>query len=320
MYVAEQGGLLRRIVNGQPSETPALDLRANLSLGNEQGLLGAAFSPDGRRLYVDYTDADGDTNVDEYTMRGPDADTGTRRRVLFVDQPYSNHNGGEVVFGPDGELYIGLGDGGAAGDPHDNGQNLANALGKILRIDPRRAGDASYRVPADNPFVGRAGAFTEIWMFGLRNPWRFSFDRETGDTWIGDVGQNLYEEIDYAPHGEDGVNWGWSQREGRHEFKGAQPSGARDPIVETSHDDGWCAIVGGYVYRGRAIPALYGVYLYGDNCRSGIEGLVQRGGRAISQRGLGLTVPALTTFGEDGTGELYAAARDGTIFRIIGAN
>lgn len=320
MYVAEQGGLLRRIVAGQPSATPALDLRASLSLGNEQGFLGAAFSPDGQRLYVDYTDADGDTNVDEYTMRGPNADAGTRRRVLFVEQPYSNHNGGEVIFGPDGELYIGLGDGGAAGDPHDHGQDLATPLAKILRIDPEPSGNAPYSVPADNPFVGRAGAFAETWMYGLRNPWRFSFDRKTGDVWIGDVGQNVYEEIDYAPRGEDGINWGWSPREGLHEFNGAQPSGARDPIVETSHDDGWCAIVGGYVYRGRAIPALNGVYLYGDNCRPGIEGLVQRGGRAIAQRDVGLTVPALTTFGEDGTGELYVAARDGTISRITGSN
>ena len=319
MYVAEQTGALRRIVNGRASGL-ALDLRGNLSNGTEQGFLGAAFSPDGKRLYVDYTDANGDTNVDEYVMNGQNADASTRRRLLFVDQPYPNHNGGEVVFGPDGELYIGLGDGGSAGDPNDNAQNLGVPLGKILRIDPKQAGNASYSIPKDNPFVGRAGAFAENWMFGLRNPWRFSFDRKTGDVWIGDVGQNVYEEIDYARHGEDGINWGWREREGLHEFKGAQPPGGRDPIVETAHDDDWCAIVGGYVYRGRAIPALYGAYLYGDNCRPGIEGLVQRGGRAIAQRSLGLTVPALTTFGEDGTGELYAAARGGTIFRITSAN
>ena len=316
MYVAEQTGLLRRIVDGRASATPALDLRANLTHGNEQGFLGAAFSPDGQRLYVDYTDAAGNTNVDEYAMRGANAVVSTRRRVLFVEQPYSNHNGGEVIFGPDGDLYIGLGDGGAAGDPFDHGQDLATPLAKILRIDPKRSGSAEYRVPADNPFVGRAGAYPETWMFGLRNPWRFSFDRATGDVWIGDVGQNLYEEIDEAAHGGKGVNWGWSQREGLHEFKGARPRGARDPIVETAHDDGWCAIVGGYVYRGRAIPALRGVYLYGDNCRPNIEGLVQRGGRAIAQHDVGLTVRALTTFGEDRTGELYAAARGGTIFRI----
>jgi len=318
MYVAEQGGTLRRIVNGRAAGI-ALDLRANISHGDEQGFLGAAFSADGKRLYVDYTDANGDTNVDEYTMNGDNADASTRRRVLFVHQPYSNHNGGEVVFGPDGELYIGLGDGGSAGDPHDNAQNLGVLLGKILRIDPKRSGNASYSVPADNPFVGRAGDAAENWMFGLRNPWRFSFDRATGDLWIGDVGQNKYEEIDYAPRGQQGINWGWSQREGNHEYKGARPPGARDPIVETTHDDGWCAIVGGYVYRGRAIPGLAGAYLYGDNCRPNIDAIAQRAGRVIASRDLGITVESLTTFGEDGTGELYLAARGGTVYKLVGS-
>ena len=318
MYVAEQGGTLRRIVHGRASGI-ALDLRGNISHGGEQGFLGAAFSADGNRLYVDYTDAHGDTNVDEYAMKGDNADASTRRRVLFVHQPYANHNGGEVVFGPDGELYIGLGDGGSAGDPHDNGQNLGVPLGKILRIDPKRAGNASYSVPADNPFVGRAGAFAENWMYGLRNPWRFSFDRANGDVWIGDVGQNAYEEIDYAPHGQAGINWGWSRREGNHKYKGARPAGARDPIVETTHTDGWCAIVGGYVYRGHAIPALVGAYLYGDNCRPNIEGIVQRGGHVVAGRDMGITVNSLTTFGEDGTGELYLAARGGTIYELASA-
>jgi glucose/arabinose dehydrogenase len=318
MYVAEQGGSLRRIVNGQAAGI-ALDLRANISLGNEQGFLGAAFSPDGTRLYVNYTDADGDTNVDEYRMQGDNADASTRRRVLFVDQPYANHNGGEVVFGPDGELYIGLGDGGSAGDPHDNAQNLGVPLGKILRIDPKQVGNASYSIPKDNPFVGRAGAFAENWMFGLRNPWRFSFDRANGDLWIGDVGQGEYEEIDYAPHGQSGINWGWNPREGNHRFNGERPAGARDAIVETTHSDGWCAIVGGYVYRGRAIPALAGTYLYGDNCRPNIDGIVQRGGRVVAARDMGITVDNLTTFGEDGSGELYLAARNGTIYKLAAA-
>jgi glucose/arabinose dehydrogenase len=318
MYVAEQGGTLRRIVNGR-AQGIALDLRDNLSLGNEQGFLGAVFSADGKRLYVDYTDDNGDTKVDEYTMNGENADASSRRRVVSVDQPYANHNGGEVVFGPDGELYIGLGDGGSAGDPHDNAQNLAVPLGKILRIDPKPAGNASYSIPKDNPFVGRAGAFAENWMYGLRNPWRFSFDRATGDLWIGDVGQGAYEEIDYAPKGQTGINWGWSQREGNHEFKGSRPAGARDAIVETSHDDGWCAIVGGYVYRGRAIPGLAGAYLYGDNCRPNIEGVVQQGGRVIASRDLGITVDALTTFGEDRAGELYLAARGGTVYKLAGS-
>jgi glucose/arabinose dehydrogenase len=318
MYVAEKTGTLRRIVNGRASGI-ALDLRANLSHSSEQGFLGLAFSPDGKRLYVDYTDANGDSNVDEYTMKGANADASTRRRVLFVDQPYPNHNGGEVVFGPDGELYIGFGDGGSAGDPQNHAQDLGTPLGKILRIDPKRKGNASYSIPADNPFVGRAGAFAENWMYGLRNPWRFSFDRATGDLWIGDVGQGAYEEVDHAARGAAGINWGWSQREGDHEYKGARPAGARDPIVETTHSDGWCAIVGGYVYRGHAIPRLDGAYLYGDNCRPNIEGVVQRNGRAVAQRDLGITVDGLTTFGEDGTGELYLAAFGGTIYKLAGS-
>jgi glucose/arabinose dehydrogenase len=318
MYVAEQGGALRRIVNGRPAGV-ALDLSSNLSHGNEQGFLGAAFSPDGKRLYVDYTDANGNTNVDEYAMNGVNADTSTRRRVLFVSQPYANHNGGEVVFGPDGLLYIGLGDGGSAGDPQHHAQDLGSPLGKILRINPKPSGNASYTIPPDNPFVGRPGAFAANWMFGLRNPWRFSFDRATGDVWIGDVGQGEYEEIDYAPRGQVGINWGWNLREGDHEYNGARPAGARDPIVETTHSNGWCAIVGGYVYRGRAIPKLVGTYLYGDNCRSNIEGVVQRDGRAVAGRDLGITVDSLTTFGEDRLGEVYLAARGGTIYKLAGS-
>ena len=317
MYVGEQTGTLRRVVNGVASATPALDLRGNLSHGNEQGLLGAVFSGDGRHLYVSYTDAHGNTNVDEYAMRGDDAVPGSRRRVFFTTQPYANHNGGEVTIGPDGMLYIGLGDGGSEDDPHDYGQDLATPLSKILRIDPNPLGHASYSVPSDNPFVGHKGVAPETWMWGLRNPWRFSFDRATGDLWIGDVGQDKYEEIDYAPHGESGINWGWSAREGFHEFKGPEPAGARDPIVEAPHSDGYCAIVGGYVYRGTKFPSLDGVYLYGDDCRPDIEGLVQRGGRAVQERDMGIRVAQLTTFGEDGTGELYAAARGGTIYRIV---
>jgi glucose/arabinose dehydrogenase len=318
MYVVEKGGALRRIVNGRAAGV-ALDLSSNLSHGSEQGFLGAAFSPDGKRLFVDYTDANGDTNVDEYTMNGVNADTSTRRRVLFVKQPYVNHNGGEVVFGPDGELYIGFGDGGSGGDPQNHAQDLGTPLGKILRINPTPSANASYTIPSDNPFVGRAGAFAENWMFGLRNPWRFSFDRATGDLWIGDVGQGDYEEIDYAPHGQAGINWGWNLREGDHEYRGSRPAGARDPIVETTHADGWCAIVGGYVYRGRAIPKLVGAYLYGDNCRSNIEGVVQRGGRAVAGRDLGISVGSLTTFGEDNVGEVYLASAGGTIYKLAGS-
>ena len=196
MYVAEQGGTLRRIVNGQAGGNRARPARQSESR-QRAGISRCRVSADGTRLYVDYTDANGDTNVDEYTMQGVNADANSRRRVLFVEQPYENHNGGEVVFGPDGELYVGLGDGGSAGDPQNHGQDLGTMLGKILRIDPKRKGTAAYSIPADNPFVGRAGDFAENWMYGLRNPWRFSFDRANGDLWIGDVGQGVYEEVDY---------------------------------------------------------------------------------------------------------------------------
>jgi len=319
MYVVEQTGTLRLVSDGRASSTPALDLRANLSHGNEQGFLDAAFSPSGTKLYVSYTDADGNTNVDEYTMRGAAADPGTRRRVFFTKQPYSNHNGGEITFGPDGMLYIGLGDGGSEDDPDNYGQNLSTPLAKILRIDPDPDGAAAYSVPADNPFVGRKGVAPETWMWGLRNPWRFTFDRETGDTWIGDVGQDKYEEIDFAPRGQKGINWGWSAREGFHAYKGAEPAGARDPIVEAPHSAGYCAIVGGYVYRGRAIPRLDGVYLYGDDCRPDIEAIAPHDGRVIAQRDLGIQVDALTSFCEDGTGELYAVARGGTVYKLVPA-
>src|SRR5205823_8400807 len=218
--------------------------------------------------------------------------------------------------GPDGMLYIGLGDGGSEGDPQHNGQNLGTLLSKILRINPAASGSAPYSVPADNPFLGRQGVRPETWMWGLRNPWRFSFDRTTGDLWIGDVGQNEYEEIDLARNGENGVNWGWSAREGLHPFRGAAPNGVRDPVLETRHSDGNCAIVGGYVYRGQAIPALHGVYVFGDNCRPNLVGAVAANGRLVAQRDLGAAVSQLTTFGEDPNGELYAVARGGTVFRL----
>ncbi len=318
MYVAEQGGRVRIVgTDGRVVAAPVLSI--DVSHGNEQGLLGLTFSRDGKKLYIDYTDPAGDTHVVEYTMRDDVADTATRRELISQQDPFPNHNGGQVTIGPDNMLYITLGDSGSAGDPNNNGQNLATLFGTIMRINPRPSGAAPYTVPADNPFVGRGGGVrTEIWMYGLRNPWRFSWDRDNGDVWIGDVGQNKYEEIDYAPSGTDGVNWGWSLREGFHEFKGAQPAGTRDPLLETDHPDN-CAIVGGYVYRGRAVPALKGVYLFGDNCNPSITGVVQRAGRVAQQRDLNLTVDSLTSFGEDPQGEVYAIARDGTISRFAAA-
>ena len=316
MFVAEQRGRVRIVdPGGQLTPTDVLTV-GPLSRGNEEGLLGIAFSPDGSKLYVDYTDPANNTHVDEYAMRGEVAVASTRRQVLVQQQPYSNHKGGEVITGPDGMLYIGLGDGGSEDDPNHVGQNLGTLLSKILRIDPTPTAGAPYSVPADNPFVGRSGVRPETWMWGLRNPWRFSFDRKTGDVWIGDVGQNAYEEVDFAPAGAKGINWGWSAREGFHAFRGPTPTGARDPLLETRHSDGNCAIVGGYVYRGRAIPALDGVYVFGDDCRPNLVGVVGDQGRVVAQRDLGPIVSELTTFGEDANGELYAVARRGTVFRI----
>ena len=314
MYVAQQTGKVVAVQNGHVLATPTLSL--SVSHGNEQGVLGIAFSPDGTKLYVDYTDPSGNTHVDEYQMQGTVAKASTRRQVLYQAQPYPNHNGGELIFGPDGLLYIGLGDGGSGGDPNNYAQNLGTWLGKILRINPNKSGSAAYSVPSTNPFVGHVGEKPEIWAYGLRNPWRFSFDRSLGDMWIGDVGQDLYEEIDWVHAGTAGANYGWSQREGLHSYKGAKPAGARDPVIERSHNDGYCAIIGGYVYRGNAIPKLRGAYLFGDDCRSNITGAVLTNGHITQQRDLGPTVDQLTSFGQDTAGELYAVSRTGTVYRI----
>jgi glucose/arabinose dehydrogenase len=314
-YVVEQPGRVRIIDDGKVVPTPVL--RVAVSHDNEQGLLGLAFSADGKKLYVDYTDPNGDTNVDEYTMNGDVADVSSRRRLLFVDQPYPNHNGGEVTFGPDGMLYITLGDGGSAGDPQNHAQDLGSLLGKILRIDPTPGNGAPYTIPPDNPFVGRAGARPEIWMYGLRNPWRFSFDRATNDVWVADVGQGDWEEVDVTTLAQAaGSNWGWSLREGTHEFKGAPPAGARDPIFELSHKDGNCAITGGYVYRGTRIPALRGAYVVADYCRAELIGLEQQNGALAGQSLLGPRTSAITSFGEGADGEPYVLSRNGFVYRI----
>jgi glucose/arabinose dehydrogenase len=316
MFVAEQRGRVRAVdANDVLSPTPVLTV-GPLAGGNEEGLLGITFSPDGSKLYVDYTDPSNNTHVDEYTMQGEVAVASSRRELFVQQQPYSNHKGGEVLTGPDGMLYVGLGDGGSEDDPHRFGQDLGTLLSKILRINPAASGSAPYSVPADNPFIGRSGARPETWMWGLRNPWRFSFDRDTGDLWIGDVGQNAYEEVDFARAGEKGINWGWRAREGFHAFRGAAASKTRDPLLETKHSDDNCAVVGGYVYRGRAIPALDGAYIFGDDCRPNLVGVVATNGRVVAQRDLGPTVSQLTTFGQDPAGEVYAVSRTGTVFRL----
>ena len=317
LYVANQVGDIRAIVGGHLAPTRVLDLRGHVSTGNEQGLLGLAFSPDGTHLYIDFTDRAGDTHVQEFAMKGDVADTATRRELLFQKQPFPNHNGGEVVFGPDGMLYIGLGDGGSGGDPMNNGQNKDVLLGKILRIDPKASATGPYSVPADNPFVGQPDERPEIWQWGLRNPWRFSFDRATGDVWIGDVGQNAYEEIDFAKAGAGGVNFGWSQREGFHKYKGDRPAGEVDPVYEYSHADGGVAVTGGYVYRGSRIPNLVGTYVFADYSEGQVIALRQRDGTVLAHRGLAEGFAnGISSFGQDNTGELYVLDLAGKVWRV----
>jgi glucose/arabinose dehydrogenase len=317
LYVAEKTGRVVAIRNGRVAGRPVLDLSGAVSLGSEQGLLGLAFSPDGRYLYVNDTDVNGDTRVVQYTMRGDHAVVSSRRQVLFVDQPYDNHNGGDLVFGPDGDLYIGLGDGGSGGDPHGNGQSLGTVLGKMLRIEPTPAGPAPYRVPADNPFVDDAGARPEIWAYGLRNPWRYSFDPATGDLWIADVGQSAWEEIDRVPAGSaGGENFGWNLLEGTHRYAGAAPGNAVAPVYEYSHATGGCVVIGGEVYRGAAIRELGGWYVFADFCLGTLQAIRVRSDGTVERVDLGATLPNVSSFGADATGELYVTSLDGGVYRI----
>jgi glucose/arabinose dehydrogenase len=317
LYVIEQAGRVRAVRDGALDPTPVIDLSDEIeSGGNEQGLLGIAFSPDGDRLYLDFTDGNGDTRVVELAVSDGGVDPASRRDVLFVDQPYANHNGGHLAFGPDGMLYVSLGDGGSGGDPHGNGQRLDTLLGKILRIDPRQQnGGGTYGIPRDNPFVGVDGARGEIWHYGMRNPWRFSFDRDTGDLWIGDVGQNAYEEIDFAPAGDAGVNWGWNLRDGAHAFAGPAPAGARDPIHEYDRSAGF-SVTGGYVYRGRAIPALRGAYVYADYAAGVLIAIDEDEGRAAVVQSLEVDGGQVASFGEDANGEIYVLDRAGSLLRL----
>jgi glucose/arabinose dehydrogenase len=317
VYVAEQTGAVRALRAGKVDPTPVVDLSDQVTAGGEQGLLGLAFSPDGRFLYLNFTDTDGDSRVVELTMRGGRADPGSLRLLLRVEDPFANHNGGQLAFGPDRLLYIAFGDGGGGGDPEGNGQSLGTLLGKILRIDPRPAGGRPYRVPSGNPFVGRGGgARPEIWAYGLRNPWRFSFDPASGDLWIGDVGQNAWEEVDREPARSGGRNYGWNRREGLHAFEGERPAGAVDPVIEYGREGGACTVIGGSVYWGRRIPGLRGAYLYGDYCAGWVRAARVRGGRVAEQRDLGLSVPNLTSFGVDPAGELYAMSLAGPVYRL----
>ena len=318
LYVATKTGEVRAVRGGTVDPDLVLDLSGEVSNGGEQGLLGLTFSPDGSHLYVNYTDRQGDTRVVEYRVAGGRADAGTRRELLLVEQPYSNHNGGQVIFGPDGFLYIGLGDGGGGGDPQGNGQRLDTLLGKLLRIDPEPDGDRPYSIPPGNPFAGRQGARAEIWDFGLRNPWRFTFDRDTDALWVGDVGQNSVEEVNAVEAAGGGQNYGWNHYEGTRRFEGAAISGTVAPVHEYPNGGGNCSVTGGYVYRGTRIAGLQGTYVFADFCAGRILGLVTQGS-GLRSVPLGPTVDAVASFGEDAAGELYVLSLASGVHRLEAA-
>jgi glucose/arabinose dehydrogenase len=268
---------------------------------------------------VSFTDRDGNSRLWEYAFRNGKADTATRREVLRQDQPYANHNGGQILFGPDGFLYYFFGDGGSGGDPENRAQDLGTWLGKILRIDPRPAGGAPYSVPPDNPFVGREGALPEIWALGLRNPWRNSFDRVTGDLWIGDVGQNTTEEIDVRRNGEAaGANFGWSIFEGTKRFKpsGPDPSSLIAPVLTYPTSEG-CAVTGGYLYRGTAIGGLAGAYLFADFCNGRLQVIRVKDDEVVERRDFGAVADQISSFGEDQFGEIYVLSLSDSLYRIV---
>ena len=325
LFVCEQGGTVRVLAGGALLPQPFLDIAARSSCCGERGLLSIAFPPGfatSGRLYVNYTDNAGDTVVSRFLVSADPAvaDPDSEQVILRIDQPYSNHNGGQLAFGADGFLYVGMGDGGSGGDPGNRAQNPANLLGKMLRIDVE-SGAVPYAVPESNPFVALAGYRPEIWALGLRNPWRFTFDRLNGDLWIGDVGQGSLEEIDFQPAASGGgENYGWRIMEGSHCYNPASCSAAGLvlPVAEYDHGQG-CSVTGGYVYRGAAFPRLLGSYLFGDLC-SGRLWTLRRDGVAwlatpVLDTGLGIT-----TFGEDEAGELYLADYSaGAVYRVVDA-
>jgi len=324
MYVVEQPGKVVPVRNGVVG-APVVDLGGEVSTGSEQGLLGLAFHPTRPLAYADYTNLDGDTVIAEFPVNDDGTFlTSSRRTVLTVHQPYANHNGGNVVFGPDGLLYIGMGDGGSALDPARRALNPASQLGKILRIDPVIHGDRPYTVPADNPFRSTAGAAPEVWSIGLRNPWRFGFDPSNGDLWIADVGQNKWEEVDVARAADGagrGANFGWSALEGTHRANADQPTtGAIAPVYEYPHGADGCSITGGAVYRGSALASLRGWYVFSDYCSGHVRAIPAAAGAAIAVVPLG-TVPNTSAIRNAPDGEVYVLSiSQGTVFRITAAS
>jgi glucose/arabinose dehydrogenase len=323
LMVVEQDGTIRVVRGGKKLAEPFLDIRSRVVSGGEQGLLSMAFARDyarSHRFWVYFTNRDGDEEIDAFTAPSRDrADAGSAKRILVQADSESNHNGGQLQLGPDGYLYAGLGDGGGANDQHGargNGQNLGTLLGKIIRIQPRPGG--GYNIPKSNPFAGRAGARGAIYSYGLRNPWRFTFDRLTDDIVIGDVGQNAIEEIDFRKRGTaKGVNFGWRPWEGRRRNFNEPAPGAVFPQLTKSHSDGWCSITGGYVVRDRALGTLYGRYVYGDYCKGQIRAVKLSQSSAKGDQALALkNVPAISSFGQDARGRIYVVSLDGPVYRF----
>ena len=323
LFVVEQSGQIRIVQHGQLLPTAFLDIHSRLVSGGEQGLLSVAFHPNygaNGFFYVNYTDLNGDTRVERYTVSAADsnlADTASHKLILFVPQPYTNHNGGLVMFGPDGMLYIGMGDGGSGGDPENRAQHRDSLLGKLLRIDVDH-GDP-YAIPPDNPFATSGGA-PEIWALGLRNPWRFAFDRSAGLLYIGDVGQGAWEEVDVHPASQGGLNYGWRLMEGAHCYTptNCSSAGLVLPAVEYDHSNGQCAVIGGFVYRGARFPGLAGQYFYADLCAGWVRSFTYAGGAVTGQTSWTLepSPGSPLSFGEDSRGELYVLSSGGTVYRI----
>jgi glucose/arabinose dehydrogenase len=320
LFVVEQPGRIRIIRNGQVLSRPFLDITARVGSGGERGLLGLAFHPDYASngfFFVNFTDRNGDTRVERFRVSAnPDsADAATARLIIGQAQPFANHNGGEIMFGPDGRLYIGLGDGGSGGDPQNNGQNRNTLLGKILRIDVN--GAEPYVIPPDNPFAGQASARGEIWAWGLRNPWRFAFDRVAGMMYIADVGQNAYEEINVAPAAQGGLNYGWRIMEARHCYDAGSCNmgGLTQPVLEYGHGDG-CSVTGGFVYRGTRMPDVVGHYFYSDYCSGWVRSFRWANGNVTQQRDWALDAGSVLSFGEDAGGELYLLTAAGTVLHL----
>jgi glucose/arabinose dehydrogenase len=326
LFVVGQTGKISVVRGGRKLPTPFLDITSQVTAGGEQGLLGLAFAPDyatSGLFYIYFTGKDSKEHLVEYHRRTEDVADPSSARTLFIhDDPEPNHNGGQLTFGPDGLLYIGTGDGGGANDQHGprgNAQNLGSPLGKILRIDPRASGGKPYTIPSTNPFIKTNGARPEIYAYGLRNPWRFSFDRATGDLTIGDVGQDNVEEIDFARKGTArGANYGWRPWEGRRRNFDEPAPGAKFPVITKTHQDGWCSITGGYIVRDRAVPGLYGRYVYGDYCKGELRSARLSAGKATGDRKIpGLkTISGLDSFGQDTQGRVYVVSQQGPVYRF----